>query len=189
MKKLSLCAFICFFSFLYAKEMNLYNNYEDIKEFEKLTLEEQYTSYINSFKPLKDPKGQPIQWARIMIKQHKRDILPFLESTLDSFSLDYLYKEPYDSTARCLQIIFEQLRYADLLTTGEKTQYIAILDKKLDEYILKHKIVDGTLYFTQSMMNVLNAEKYDYDKSDSALKRKYEKKLKISGISVNRFKT
>ena len=39
---------------LYAEEMNLWGNHNGAEEFATLTLEEQYTSYINSFNDVED---------------------------------------------------------------------------------------------------------------------------------------
>ena len=57
-------------SLCFSKEMDLFCNDNGAKEFSTLTLEEQYTSYINSFAHRTFVLEQPMKWALRMIKQH-----------------------------------------------------------------------------------------------------------------------
>ena len=61
-----------------AEEMNLWCN-GDVDAFEKfaaLSVEEQYSNYINSFKDIQDVREQPTTWARRMVRQYGRDVIP-----------------------------------------------------------------------------------------------------------------
>ena len=83
-KKLLLIFLFFFITWsLYAKEMDLYKNYDGDEEFSTLTLKEQYTSYINSFIDKGLIKEQPMKWAFRMVRQYKRDILPYLNNYLN----------------------------------------------------------------------------------------------------------
>ena len=68
--------------------MNLYRNYTGAEEFSALTLEEQYTSYINSFADKEFVLEQPIKWAYRMIEKYGREIIPYLNNSIISFSFD-----------------------------------------------------------------------------------------------------
>ena len=89
-----------------AKEMNLWCNDKGAEEFASLALEEQYTSYINSFKDIRDVREQPMKWAKRMVKQYGRDVIPLMNETISSSSFDHLLNEPYDSTWTCLCYLF-----------------------------------------------------------------------------------
>ncbi len=103
-----LAAILVFFTFttLCAEEMNLWCNDNGAEEFATLTLEEQYLSYINSFKDIRDVREQPMKWAKRMVKQYGRDVIPLMNETISSSSFDHLLKEPYDSTWTCLYYLF-----------------------------------------------------------------------------------
>ena len=68
-----------------AKEMDLYKNYDGDEEFSTLTLKEQYTSYINSFINKGLILEQPMSWAYMMVDQHGRDILPYLNNSITDY--------------------------------------------------------------------------------------------------------
>jgi len=148
MKKL-LAAILVFLTFtaLCAEEMELWCNDSGASEFYMLTVEEQYNSYINSFKKIKDPMTQPSKWAHRMVKQYGREVLPYFNKTLETLSLDYVYKKPYDSTLSCIYWLILKLLNNSILTENEKELYAQILIDKADMYIYKNKIVDRTIYF------------------------------------------
>ena len=75
--------------------MNLYRNYTGAEEFSTLTLEEQYTSYINSFADKEVVFEQPIKWAYRMIEKYGREIIPYLNNSIISFSFDIREKTVY----------------------------------------------------------------------------------------------
>ena len=73
---------------VFSKEMDLFCNDNGGKEFSTLTLEEQYISYINSFAHRTFVLEQPMYWARLMVKQYGRSILPYLNNSIINFSFD-----------------------------------------------------------------------------------------------------
>lgn len=146
-KKIMMLLFCFIFCGLFAKEMDLYKNFDGAEEFAKLTVEEQYTSYINSFKKVKDPMTQPNQWALIMVEQYGREVLPYFNTTLETLKLDNVYKMPYDSTFTCLYWLILKLLNNNILTQNEKELYAQILVDKVDMYIFKNKIVDRTVFY------------------------------------------
>ena len=75
--------------------MDLFCNDNGGKEFSTLTLEEQYTSYINSFAHRPFVLEQPMIWALRMIKQYGREILPYLNNSIINFSFDIREKTVY----------------------------------------------------------------------------------------------
>ena len=148
MKKL-LAAILVFLTFtaLCAEEMELYKNFNGAEEFATLTVEEQYNSYINSFKKIKDPQMQPYKWACRMIDQYGRDVLPCFNKTLEIITFDNVYRKPYDSTMCCIHWFLSAALENQIFTENEKELYAQILINKVDAYLLKYRIVDRTVYY------------------------------------------
>ena len=123
----------------YAKEMDLYKNYDGDEEFLTLTLEEQYRSYINSFIDKGLILEQPMRWARLMVKQYGRSILPYLNDSILSFSFDIRKK---NKLFVCIDYVIYELKQYELLTPSELQLYQMIFASKLETYVAKHKIID-----------------------------------------------
>lgn len=147
MKKICLLAILAIVSLFsgFSEEMNLWCNDHGAEQFATLTLEEQYRSYINSFKDIPDPRTQPHTWAASMIKQYGRDVLPYLDETLKTLSLSHKYRKPYDSTLDCVHWLFEYLIESNTITEEERLNYIEIMKGKIGEYLLEFRIIDGTV--------------------------------------------
>ena len=146
-KKIAIILLILLFAGLNAKEMELWCNDRGAEEFATLTVEEQYNSYINSFKKIKDPQMQPYKWACRMIDQYGRDVLPCFNKTLEIITFDNVYRKPYDSTMCCIHWFLSAALENQIFTENEKELYAQILIDKADMYIYKNKIVDRTIYF------------------------------------------
>lgn len=107
--------FFCFMLNMSAKEMHLYCNDIGDQEFEGLTIVEQYTSYINSFRYIMDPRDQPIYWVKKMVVQYGKDVLPLIEKDILNNSFNHLYREPYDSILGLIAYILSELERKKLL--------------------------------------------------------------------------
>ena len=139
-KRLILCIMVLFLTSLcFSKEMNLYRNYTGAEEFSTLTLEEQYTSYINSFADKEVVFEQPIKWAYRMIEKYGREIIPYLNNSIISFSFDIREK---NCLFVCIDYVIYILKEYDLLTESELQLYQMIFASKLETYVTKHKIID-----------------------------------------------
>ena len=139
-KRLILCIMVLFLTSLcFSKEMNLYRNYTGAEEFSTLTLEEQYTSYINSFADKEVVFEQPMNWALRMIDQYGREILPYLNNSIINFSFDIREK---NCLFVCIDYVIYVLKEYDLLTESELQLYQMIFASKLETYVAKHKIID-----------------------------------------------
>ena len=139
-KKLLLIFFIFFITWsLYAKEMDLYKNYDGDEEFSTLTLKEQYTSYINSFIDKGLILEQPMRWARLMVKQYERDVLPYLNKSITDFEYENYNT---DNLIVCIDYVIYELRESNLLTESELQLYQMIFASKLETYVAKYKIIN-----------------------------------------------
>ena len=139
-KKLIISIMVLFLTSLcFSKEMNLYRNYTGAEEFSTLTLEEQYTSYINSFADKEFVSVQPMNWALRMIKQYGREILPYLNNSIINFSFDIREK---NCLFVCIDYVIHELKQYELLTPSELQLYQMIFASKLETYVAKHKIID-----------------------------------------------
>ena len=139
-KRLILCIMVLFLTSLcFSKEMNLYRNYTGAEEFSTLTLEEQYTSYINSFADKEVVFEQPMNWALRMIDQYGREILPYLNNSIINFSFDIREK---NCLFVCIDYVIYELKQYELLTPSEIQLYQMIFASKLETYVAKHKIID-----------------------------------------------
>ncbi len=139
-KKLLLIFLIFFITWsLYAKEMDLYKNYDGDEEFSTLTLKEQYTSYINSFAHRTFVLEQPMYWARLMVKQYGRSILPYLNNSIINFSFDIRKK---NCLFLCIDYVIYELKQYELLTPSELQLYQMIFASKLETYVAKYKVID-----------------------------------------------
>ena len=176
-----LAAILVFLTFtaLCAKEMELWCNDSGASEFYMLTVEEQYNSYINSFKKIKDPREQPMKWAYRMVEQYEREVLPYFNRTLETLTLDHVYKKPYDSTLRCIFYFSIAATEKEILTENEKKLYAQIIESKIQLYLLKYGIFDRTVIVAAATMIELD-ESYDIPwRDDFKIKAEYEKKLGI----------
>ena len=139
-KKLIISIMVLFLTSLcFSKEMDLFCNDNGAKEFSTLTLEEQYTSYINSFAHRPFVLEQPMKWALRMIKQYGREILPYLNNSIINFSFDIREK---NCLFVCIDYVIYVLKEYDLLTESELQLYQMIFASKLETYVAKHKIID-----------------------------------------------
>ena len=139
-KKLIISIMVLFLTSLcFSKEMNLYRNYTGAEEFSTLTLEEQYTSYINSFADKEVVFEQPMNWALRMIDQYGREILPYLNNSIINFSFDIREE---NCLFICIDYVIYVLKEYDLLTESELQLYQMIFASKLETYVAKHKIID-----------------------------------------------
>ena len=178
-KKIAIILLILLFAGLNAKEMELWCNDRGAEEFATLTVEEQYTSYINSFKKVMDPREQPMKWAYRMIDQYGREVLPYFNRTLETLTLDHVYKKPYDSTMRCISYLAHSFMNSSILTENEKKLYAQIIESKIQLYLLKYGIFDRTVIVAAATMIELD-ESYDIPwRDDFKIKAEYEKKLGI----------
>ena len=137
--------------------MNLWCN-GDVDAFEKfaaLSVEEQYSNYINSFKDIQDVREQPTTWARRMVRQYGRDVIPLMNETIRDLTFDHVYIRPYDSTMHCINYLIYVLVSSNLLTDIEKELYAQIFQSKIENYVLKYKIIDGTVKATYSFLVLL----------------------------------
>ena len=139
-KKLIISIMVLFLASLcFSKEMDLFCNDNGGKEFSTLTLEEQYTSYINSFAHRPFVLEQPMYWARLMVKQYGRSILPYLNNSIINFSFDIRKK---NCLFICIDYVIYELKQYELLTPSELQLYQMIFASKLETYVAKHKIID-----------------------------------------------
>lgn len=187
MKRKILITFIIMFIAIItveAKEMNLWCNDKGAEEFASLALEEQYTSYINSFKDIRDVREQPMKWAKRMVKQYGRDVIPLMNETISSSSFDHLLNEPYDSTWTCLCYLFIAFIERQLLTENEIQLYIQIIQAKMDNYVLKFRKVDKTLYCGIALLYSFGVEIVSFPEE---LQLYYEQRLNIKDIEIGTF--
>ena len=139
-KRLILCIMVLFLALqVFSKEMDLFCNDNGGKEFSTLTLEEQYISYINSFAHRTFVLEQPMYWARLMVKQYGRSILPYLNNSIINFSFDIRKK---NCLFVCIDYVIYELKQYELLTPSELQLYQMIFASKLETYVAKHKIID-----------------------------------------------
>ena len=138
-EKVIILLFVTFTSLCFSKEMDLFCNDNGAKEFSTLTLEEQYTSYINSFAHRNFVLEQPANWAYRMIDQYGREILPYLNNSIINFSFDIREK---NCLFVCIDYVIYILKEYDLLTESELQLYQMIFASKLETYVAKHKIID-----------------------------------------------
>ena len=185
-KKIAIILLILLFAGLNAKEMELWCNDSGASEFYMLTVEEQYNSYINSFKKIKDPMTQPSKWAYRMVDRYGREVLPYFNKTLQTLTLDHVYRKPYDSTMRCVYWFLRAALESQIFTENEKEMYAQILINKVDVYLLKYRIIDRTVYYVyMSIYDIYDRilERVGTIKWDGWEKFKEEKEAKL-GISL-----
>ena len=166
----------------YAKEMDLYKNYDGDEEFLTLTLEEQYRSYINSFIDKGLILEQPMRWARLMVKQYGRSILPYLNDSILSFSFDIRKK---NKLFVCIDYVIYELKQYELLTSSELQLYQMIFASKLETYVAKHKIIDEIVidnfgYLTYDTFITGENTIFPPSITPESLKEYYETKLGIT---------
>ena len=182
-KKLLLIFFIFFITWsLYAKEMDLYKNYDSDEEFSTLTLEEQYTSYINSFIDKGLILEQPMRWARLMVKQYGRDVLPYLNKSITDFEYENYNT---DNLIVCIDYVIYELKQYDLLTESELQLYQMIFASKLETYVAKYKIINKIIirnfgYLTYDTFITGENTIFPPRITPESLKEYYEAKLGIT---------
>ena len=182
-KRLLLIFFIFFITWsLYAKEMDLYKNYDGDEEFSTLTLKEQYTSYINSFIDKGLIKEQPMKWAFRMVRQYKRDILPYLNNSITDFEYENYNT---DNLIVCIDYVIYALRESKLLTESELQLYQMIFASKLETYVAKHKVIneiviDNFGYLTYDTFITGENTIFPPRITPESLKEYYEAKLGIT---------
>ena len=168
---------------VFSKEMNLYRNHTGDAEFATLTLEEQYTSYINSFAHRTFVLEQPMYWARLMVKQYGgRSILPYLNNSIINFSFDIREK---NCLFVCIDYVIYILKEYDLLTESELQLYQMIFASKLETYVAKHKIIDEIVidnfgYLTYDTFIKDENTIFPPNITPESLKEYYETKLGIT---------
>ena len=169
-------------SLCFSKEMDLFCNDNGAKEFSTLTLEEQYTSYINSFAHRTFVLEQPMNWALRMIDQYGREILPYLNNSIINFSFDIREE---NCLFICIDYVIYVLKEYDLLTESELQLYQMIFASKLETYVAKHKIIDEIVidnfgYLTYDTFIKDENTIYPPRITPESLKEYYEAKLGIT---------
>jgi len=162
--------------------MQLYNNDTGAKEFSELELEEQYNSYMNSFRYIKDERGQSVKWARRMVKQYGREVLPLIDVDLEVCNFYHEYRKPYDRPLELIAYILAEMDALKLLTQKDKDYYQSIFLNKLEDYVLKFRIIDGTVRVAIKSTEFFSVLPEDFPYGSEPLKEYYEQKLGISGI-------
>ena len=167
---------------VFSKEMNLYKNYDSDEEFSTLTLEEQYTSYINSFIDKGLVLEQPMSWAYMMVDQHGRDILPYLNNSITDFEYENYYT---DNLIVCIDYVIYALRESNLLTESELQLYQMIFASKLETYVAKYKIINKIIirnfgYLTYDTFITGKNTIFPPRITPESLKEYYEAKLGIT---------
>ena len=197
MKKLIMLFFIMnVLSLVPATEYNLYRNVRQnilpeisVEEFEELSLEDQYTSYISSFASVGDTRNQQLTYARLMVEKYGREVLSYIDKDLKTVTFYNMYKKPYDDRIGLIADILSNLNKGKLLTDEEVNEYIEIYEKKLEEYVKKFKIIDGTVYSAvRCIVFIGQSDAPIYLQGDEEdLKNYYEQKLGITDIVVGSF--
>lgn len=186
-KTLLITIIILFLVNISAKEMELYRNFTGVQEFSELTLEEQYTSYMNSFRYLVDPREQPLKWAKRMVEQYGRDVLPLLDKDLETASFDNTYSETTDDPLGLIAYILSDLSENNYLSEDEKLLYTEIYETKIEEYILKYNVIDNTVRVAMACISYFSKiPSYFADKEK--MKEYYEEKLGVKGLKVAEYR-
>lgn len=167
---------------LYAKDINLYNDDMDIvSKFGVLSMEDQYLSYINSFRHIRDTRNRQLYWAQCLAK-YGRDILPLIDISIESGSFYYNYRQPYDRSLGLIAYVLYEIDRKELLTQEDKEKYRQLYEKKIEEYVLKYKIIDGTVDYGIFCIEDFTERPVYLPRDVSLLRKYYEKKLGINGI-------
>lgn len=189
MKKLIYVVLIIGLFKLSAEEMQLYKNFSGYQQFLTLTAQEQFYSIVNSFKE-HSSSPQLGKWVSGMVRTWGREILPYVNETLLYTDWNHKYREPKDGTLEIYWYIFADLNEQQLLTEEERQLYIVIIKSKIKEYILKYRVIDGTVRLGYSILNNL-AYKWEQEEyiDSEVLKSYYEKELGITGIVAGNMDT
>lgn len=166
-----------------AKEMQLYRNFTGAQEFSELTLEEQYASYMNSFRYLVDPREQPLKWAKRMVEQYGRDVLSLIDKELETASFDNVYSYETDDQMSLIAYILSDLSENNYLRKDEKILYAEIYESKIEEYILKYNVIDNTVRVAMACISYFS-QMPSYFADKEKMKEYYEKKLGVTGLQV-----
>lgn len=174
-----------------ATEYNLYRNVQQnilpqisVEEFIELSLEDQYTSYLSSFSYVGELRGQELTYSRLMVEKYGREVLSYIDRDLKIVTFYNIYRKPYDDRIGLISDIISNLNKNNFLTEEEIKEYIDIYEKKLDEYVKKFKIIDGTVYSAiRAIVFIGQREGPEYFGGDAEdLKNYFEKKLGITDI-------
>lgn len=174
-----------------ATEYNLYRNVQQnilpqisVEEFIELSLEDQYTSYLSSFSYVGELRGQELTYSRLMVEKYGREVLSYIDRDLKIVTFYNIYRKPYDDRISLIAYLLSYLTENKFLTEEEIKEYIDIYEKKLDEYVKKFKIIDGTVYSAiRSIVFIGQREGPEYFGGDAEdLKNYFEKKLCITDI-------
>ncbi|MBP7478900.1 MAG: hypothetical protein KA785_00490 [Spirochaetaceae bacterium] len=185
MKKSILIIFsIILLNHISAKEMELYSNDTGAQEFSELTIEEQYASYMNSFRYMVNSWGQPLKWAKRMVEQYGRGVLPLVDEELENASFDNVYSNENDDPIGVISYIFHALVKRKLLTEDEIILYRKLHEKKIEEYILKYKVIDNTLDLAMKCISAFTSIPSYYVADKKKMIEYYENKLGVKGLQV-----
>jgi hypothetical protein len=172
--------------FLNANDLDLYGDMSiDKKEeiFFSLSMEDQYRSYINSFRPIKDPRNRQLYWARCLAK-FGRELLPLIDDDIRINTFNYLYTPPYDTVLSLIAYILQQMKIDNILTDVDKSKYRELYGEKIEEYIIQNKIIDRTVIVGIICIENMADTYINVPRDLNALRDYYEKKLGINGLQV-----
>ena len=174
----------------FSGEMNLYDYEVKDSEFQKalidkyslLTLDEKCTVYLNSFQTALPIDTHRVQiWANQIVNHHEREAIPYFERMLKDFSLDSLRGVPYSGAGRVLECLLRALE--DYLMETEKWVYTFTFQGKIDDYILKHRRIDGVVKYSHIYLFLAGHSEILFRNgiigNPATLREYYERKLRI----------
>lgn len=167
-----------------AKEMQLFSNDIGEQEFNELSLEDQFSSYLNSFRYIIDLYPQSTKWAKRMVIKYGNEVIPYVNEELQKGSFSNNFRKPYDSVLVLLSYIISNLNKLNLLTENELLFYKDIFEKKLEEYIREYKIIDGTVRVGIKCIIAIGIPPIYYNYDSLLLKNYFEEKKGIIGIKI-----
>ena len=160
-------------------------------EFKEWPLEKQYSSYISSFSNVKDPYAQSRTWAREIIEKYGRAVLPLLDKDLEDAICFNMDREPCDDRVGLISYLLSYMQDASLLKEEETIMYTRIYEKKIEDYVMKYRVIDGTVHSTIKCISFFQKITSPYVTppehlrgNSQELKEYYEKKLGITGVAV-----
>ncbi len=182
---LSLISIIIIFQ-TFAEPMNLWLNDDSYDTFITLSAEDQFYSYLNSYKDKIDKHATSVKWSHRMVEQYGREIIPFINKELDGAYWGSSFKKPYDDTLGLLCYVLADLADYGHLTENEIKLYHDILIYKLDYHVLATKLIDGTVRSALNGIHYISI-KDDVPYTSEECARYYEERLGITGIKVGNF--
>ena len=148
MKKIIIVFLLLCVVSVFSEEINLYSDNNDtIKTFSKLNMTDQYYSYINTFRYNIRLGDRQLYWARFIVKQHGRSVLSLIEEDIKKSTFNHLYRAPYDDILGLISYILEEMKRLEILTEEDKTKYRDLYEKKLEDYVLEFRIIDGSVSY------------------------------------------